>query len=314
MSDETMRERGALLAIGLCTYKRPEFLRKCLDSIAAARKPEGPALRLIVADNDPAGSAEIVVRAFESDSGLQVDYAVETGRGIPFARNNVLRRAMAAGATELAFLDDDEWVDVAWLERLWAHYTESGADVVRGFVETVYPPDAPAWVVKGGFYRRANYPTGTKFDSASTNNVLYDVAKIAAEWGLFFDESFGQRGGSESEYFMRARSRGAVISWAADAVVYETLEKDRYEISYLLKRKFRTRNAEAYFKGLSAKKRASVFLKSLWKVLSGAAFLPFSIIFGSHVAVRTLSRIVEGTGRLLGLFGAHIGWNEYHGK
>lgn len=302
------------LIIGLCTFKRPEQLRLCLDSIADAEKPAGLRWSIMVADNDPQGSAETVVRTFERERSLSLDYAVEANAGIPYARNNVLRRALESGATELAFLDDDETADRQWLVHLWAHYLESGADVARGYVQTIYGPEAPAWVRKGGFYERKNHPAGTRFESASTNNVLWNIDKVARTWGILFDESFGRRGGSDSDYFMRASARGAIISWAADAVVYETLERERYSIAYLLKRKFRTRNSKAFFKGLSAGKRIALFFRSGWKVLSGVIFLPVSFLFGSHVAVKALCRIVEGTGRLLGLFGLHFGWDEYHGS
>ncbi len=303
-----------LLVLGLCTYKRPALLLSCLESIAQTEKPAGIPLFLLIADNDPAGSARDIVSAFAVSSGMKIDYAVETGRGIPFARNNVMRRALESGATELIFIDDDERVSFSWLVNLWNYYTNSGADVVRGFVKTEYAADTPKWIVKGNYYQRKNHATGTVFQSASTNNVLFNFTKIVKEGNFWFDESFGMRGGSDSDFFSRAAKAGAVILWANDAVVAETLESERYSLSYFLKRKFRTRNGITFFKELSLSGRLTAFLRAVWKIATGLLFLPVSVFMGSHRIVKALSRVVEGTGRLFGLLGIHIGWDEYHGK
>lgn len=62
-----------------------------------------------------------------------VYYEIEKGRGIPFARNNVLRRAKSLAITELIFIDDDETVDIDWLVNLWNYYLQNNVDVVRLF-------------------------------------------------------------------------------------------------------------------------------------------------------------------------------------
>ncbi len=303
-----------ILVVGVCTYKRPAALQCCLDSIIKQDPPTDVRIIIMVADNDSQGTARDVVQNVAKNAKFQIEYAIEKGRGIPFARNNILRRALAVGASEIAFIDDDETAKPKWIATLWKYYKESSVDVVRGYVRTQYPPGTPLWIIRGGFYQRIDYPEGTTFDSANTGNVLFNIKKIVEEWNCWFDENLGLRGGEDSDFFRRAFSKGAKISWASGAIVEESLDESRYSISYLLKRKFRTRNSEAYFRNLNIFRRIIVFSRSLWKILLGIIILPVSPLFGSHVAVKALCRIVEGSGRILGLFGAHIGWDEYHGE
>lgn len=314
LSHHDANSKKHCLAIGLCTYKRPDLLLSCLESIEAAEKPKGIELILLIADNDSKESGRETVNSFTLKSRIKIDYDVENGRGIPFARNNVMKRSLSIGVTELVFIDDDERVSPSWLVRLWDYYLESRADVVRGFVKTEYTADTPSWIVRGNYYQRKDHKTGTRFESASTNNVLFNFSKIVQKQNFWFDESFGLRGGSDSEFFSRVYKSGAIIEWVSGAEVTEVLETERFSLGYFLKRKFRTRNAASHFSGFGPLQWLKSFIRAVWKILAGIILLPFSPIFGSHVSVRNLSRIVEGMGRLLGLFGIHIGWDEYHGK
>ncbi len=72
-----------------------------------------PAIRVLVIDNDPAGSGEAVVSALDSDA---VRYVHEPRPGIAAARNRALDEA--ASYDLLIFIDDDEWPNPTWLQSL----------------------------------------------------------------------------------------------------------------------------------------------------------------------------------------------------
>lgn len=200
------------LAIGLCTYKRLQKLECCLRSLEAMLKPEGVRLSIIIADNDSAGSAGDTVERLEKELGIPIDYAIEPGRGIPFARNNVLRRAVANGVEWLAFIDDDEWVAPDWLVNYWHYMQANPADVYTGPVKTEYPDYTPSWIVKGGFWQRgASSESGLTNHIPATNNVVFNVPKLVIEWELYFDEAFGLKGGSDYAYFSIVSAKGGVI-------------------------------------------------------------------------------------------------------
>ena len=112
---------------------------------------------------------------------------------------------------------------------------------------TVYPEETPSWIVKGSFYQRRNRSTGELMESASTNNVLFDFKKICIDLDVRFDEAFALKGGSDSDFFKKAFLKGVNITWVSDAVVYETLEKERFSLSYLLEKKIQNKKRKSFF-------------------------------------------------------------------
>ena len=301
-------------AVGICTYKRPQMFAKCLESILLQKIPENVSLSILIADNDSEESGRTVFENLKKKTEIPMSYSAEKKQGIPFARNNILEQAEKENIDLLLFLDDDEYADPFWLTNLYKYYIESGCDVIRGYVKTDYPDDTPSWIVKGLFYQRRNRQTGEMMESASTNNVLFDFKKVCINWNVKFDEAFALKGGSDSDFFKRAFLKGAKITWLSDAVVYETLEKERFKLSYLLKRKFRTRNGKAFFQNITAKLWIKTFFSAVLRIIKGIIFLPSGIIKGKHFAVNALCEISAGTGRLLGLFRIHPGWDEYGKK
>jgi len=299
------------LAIGICAYKRPGMLHHCLNSLNDMDRPQDVELSIIIADNDRAASSKSTVEESRSKIDINLYYQIEPGRGIPYARNNVLKQAKELGVTELAFIDDDEYVKKDWLVNFWNYYINSEADVVRGLVKTVYPPDTPKWIIKGEFYQRSNHPTGTVFHSSNTGNVLFNYKKLISEWKLDFDETYGTRGGSDTDFFKRANANGALINWVSNAVVYETLTEERFRLGFLLRRKFRTRNHDKTLTHLTLKKWINIFIRSVYIILKGIILLPLNSMLGKHRLVLSLVHIVSGVAKLLGLFKINVKWEEY---
>ena len=299
------------IAIGVCTFRRPVQLRRCLQSLTDMERPHGIRLSIIVADNDPDQSARPIVAAFVKMSDIPAVYTVEPRRGIPSVRNRVLRQAMELGVTELAFIDDDEYVDARWLVTLWDHYARSGADVAAGYVETVYPPATPRWIVEGRFFRNAQRPSGERLASAATGNVLFDVHKLVGQWGLWFDERFGLAGGSDADFFSRAAKRGAVIIGAGDARAYEVLASERMNLRYLLVNRFRKSNLKPGYADLSPAQKSVLFRGLLKQIMRGMFMLPFSLLRGFSRFAAELTRTVAAVANLMALLGWRIRLNQY---
>lgn len=300
------------LAIGLCTYKRPEQLFRCLQSLATMDRLENVSMCLIIVDNDPAGSAREVVDTFRGTAAFPVYYRVEQRPGIPCARNNVLRQAVTLGITDLAFIDDDEYVDDQWLVALWSQYISSGADVMAGHVITVYPPETPRWIMQGQFYQNQKRQSNVLLTSAATNNVVFNFEKLVVQWSLLFDERFGLAGGSDSDFFTRAAKKGARIQWTHDAIVYEVLARERMRIAYLLKNRFRKSNLKLGYADLSVRQKVNLFFGLFKKIICCMLVLPFSFFRGVSGFVSVLSRMVAAAANIMALAGLRITWDEYH--
>ncbi|MBM4309638.1 MAG: glycosyltransferase family 2 protein [Deltaproteobacteria bacterium] len=302
------------IAVGVCTFRRPEQLARCLQSLAALDRPDAAGFCIIIADNDPEGSARPVVERFREGAGCGVYYAVEVRRGIPFARNNIIERAVRLGITDLACIDDDEYVYPGWLVTLWDRYVSSGADVMAGYVETVYPAETPRWIIEGKFFQNAQRPAGTPLSTAATGNVVFNVQKLAVQWGLRFDERFGLAGGSDTDFFYRAARQGAVMMWTADAPAYEELARERMRLSYLLKNRFRKSNLKPGYALLTIPQKTALFLGLLKKIIMGVLVLPVSLVRGFSRFAGVLNDTVAAIANMLALLGWRFRWDEYTGS
>lgn len=300
------------LAIGICTYKRTDQLAGCLQSLSAMDLPDTIPLCVIVVDNDPAGSALEVVNEFKAAVCFPVYYRVEARPGIPCARNCVLREAKTLGITDLAFIDDDEYVDAQWLVTLWHQYVGSDVAVMGGYVAIVYPPETPQWIRSGNFFQHPKRQTDTPLTSVASGNVIFDFRKLVVQWNLSFDERFALAGGSDTDFFFRASKKGAVIKWTEDAIAYELLAEERMCLSYLLKNRFRKSNLKLGYADLSRAQKTKLFFGLLKKIVYCLCILPFSAIRGVSSFVSVLNRMVAAIANIMALTGFRIRWNEYN--
>ncbi len=298
------------LVIGICTYKRPELILLALDSVNKALIPDSIEPVIVVVDNDPVGSAQLLIENYSKTSAITIYYSLEKNRGIPFARNNFLRISGELGADLVAFIDDDEIVDPLWLAHLIKSYDETDADCVLGYVKTVYPEDTPEWIVVNRLFQREQMAHHLLLETANSGNILFDYHKFVGDLSLYFNESFGLTGGSDAEYFNRAVLSGCIIRWVSDSVVYEPLEKKRMSYSYYFKRAFRTSNDKTFFrKSLSFK--VKMLFKS-WIYLNYAVIsLPFRTIFVKYGYIKSLTYLLRGIGFTLACLGIYINWKEY---
>jgi succinoglycan biosynthesis protein ExoM len=221
--------------VGVCTFRRPA-VAEALASLARQRLPRGCALRVIVADNDEAPSAEALVREAAGRLGLDLAYVHAPARNISRARNACLD---AAHGDFLAFLDDDEAAAPGWLAALLAEAERGGWDAVLGPVKAVYSEDAPRWIAAGDFHSTAPVVDGGRILKGYAGNVLIRRSAIAAR-GLRFDEALGRLGGEDDDFFYRLTDSGGTIGFAPDALAYEPVPPTRASLKWLVTRSFRT--------------------------------------------------------------------------
>lgn len=163
----------------VCTYKRPMPLRATLQAIAGADLH--PNTELVVVDNEPSAGTREILRQVAPWAHL-VD---EPQRGITFARNTAIRKALALGADVISFIDDDDIPDPAWLRELLIAYDPPPApkpDVVYGCELT---EDGEVHAIRG------------------SGNILLSreiLERIGDPW---FDNRFALIGGSDRDLFNR---------------------------------------------------------------------------------------------------------------
>jgi succinoglycan biosynthesis protein ExoM len=268
-----------LVCIGICTAARPRLLSKCLASLVRQPAPAGFRYDFIIVDNETEPKARPIVEAAAVHSHHRVRHVHEPRRGISFARNRALEEALAAGAGWVAFIDDDETASPSWLESLLEAAARYKADVVQGPVESLYPEPLPFWALPAA----PELAEGDGMKFAATGNVLFRASLIQPDgMGLRFDEAMSLSGGEDTDFFLRAGSRGARIVYSGEAVAYEEVAPSRLSYRGHMAVAYRNGANDVYIKR-KLYGGTRVFLRRLpqipFRLLRGALQLAASPLF-----------------------------------
>ncbi len=275
----------------ICTYRRPRLLGLALEHLARQETDGRFTYSVVVADNDPDGSARAVVDQFRTVSGLPVVYCIQPEQNIALTRNAAL--AQATGDF-VAFMDDDEFAGPRWLVTLLAACEQFTAAGALGPVRPHFESPPPRWLIQGRFCERPEHPTGMEMTwrQTRTGNVMFRrsvVAGLAAP----FDARFGN-GGEDQDFFRRLMEGGERFVWCNEAPVHEVVPPERWTRRYLLRR--------ALLRGQNERRLLTVgsILRSLVAVPAYALLLPVLCLFGQGVAMRYLVKLCDHLGKLLG--------------
>jgi succinoglycan biosynthesis protein ExoM len=303
------------VTVGICTLRREAGLARALEGLDALvfHQVPRPELEVVVVDNEPSARVAALVDAAAPGSSLRLRYVAEPRRGLVHARNAVLD-ALAPDVDWLAFIDDDEWPEPAWLDELLAVAQATGAQVVSGPVEPCFAAPPPRWAVAGGFYRTGPTADRAPLTSVATNNVLIDAHALRAA-GWRFHPAFNRSGGEDEHFFQRALAHGWRMVGATGAVVREEVPAERVSLRWLLRRRFRMGGTLATIDRLlrpGARSYALRLAKGMGRVGLGAAQLLLLLPRGWAGPVTGLANIAWGAGSLatllggpaLGLYGA----------
>lgn len=269
------------IAICIATYHRTEMLGRLLASLREIQRPADCSIEVRVVDNDAAASAaKIPARVWGgAGSGLTLRFAVEPEQNIAAARN----RALEMGPVDLvAFIDDDEVAERAWLTELVAAIDRTDADAVFGPVLGGCPGRTPAWIVRGKFFDK---PTGPQDGRLHWRETRTSNALVRGRWfwerRFRFDTAYGRSGGEDTNLFVRMAAAGARYAAAPGATVREEVEAERTCFAWLWRR--RRLGAIAFHRHCAHDPRAShpalQFGWRMTKALLGLiAGLPFWIV------------------------------------
>jgi len=308
------------IVVAAPTCRRPKMLGQLLHSFVTMKPPSGSRVSFLIVDNAPDAPVRDVVKSFRRRTGLDVGYVLEAEPGIPFARNRALDEAAAAGADFVAFVDDDEFVDPDWLDRLAAHQRGDGAHLVGGPVRLA-PLEARGVLdrmVERGVRRRYERKEAKNASrrrerrdggvTIITNNWLGDLHWMRRV-GLRFDIALRYSGGSDTALYHKAKSLGAKTSWCPDAIVYETIPPERMALGYQYRRARDQAATSFWRKGAEERRSAPVNIATAGgKVIAGG----FLVLVSPLTAGRTLVDGVRLVGYGLGYGYAMAGRRSRH--
>jgi succinoglycan biosynthesis protein ExoM len=279
------------VSVCICTYKRPQLLVRLLHELSRQETEGRFTYSIVVADNDHLHSAEPVVRDFAASSQIPVTYCVEPRQNIALTRNKAIENA---SGDFVAFIDDDEFPTRRWLLTLFKTCEQYQADGAIGPVTRHFDEKPPAWVMKGNFYQRATYATGTILDGSMgrTNNLLFKRQILAAATQPFRPQF---RSGEDQDFFRRMIAEKRVFIWSNEAVVYEVVPPVRWKRTFMLRR--------ALLQGATAVLHptfgARDIMTSLIAIPAYVAALPFALIWAHHRFMTLLIKLFDHIGRLL---------------
>jgi succinoglycan biosynthesis protein ExoM len=294
--------RAMRVSICIATCKRPALLAELLAGIARLtfQKTPHPEVTVVVVDNDAAGSAEQVCSTAKLPWPLT--YVIEPARGIASARNRTLSCAREADCVVL--IDDDETPNPDWLdELLWAH-KQFKADIVSGPVYPNFAPDVPSWISRSTLFDRPMFDSGTRLDWCASNNTL--ISRSVLQALPAFDERFQLTGGEDLHYFLSAAQAGFKIVFCREAVVRESITKDRTGVWDMLLRSYRGGNCHALVEASlnrSISSRLLRFGKGCGRIVHGLASIALSFLKGPVSAVEAMKKVFLGLGTLTGVAG-----------
>jgi len=291
------------ISICICSFKRPQFLRRTLENLRALETENLFDYSIVVVDNDREQTAKETVSDFARTAPVKAIYGVEPEQNISLARNKALE--LATG-DYVAWIDDDEFPEQNWLLNFYKTLDQTNSDGALGPVEPVFESTPPSWILKGKFFeKRRNRITGSKlkWNQTTTANALVrrEIFKGLAEP---FRRQF-TAGCEDVDFFKRMMEYGHSFLWCNEAVVHEVIPPARCRRLYLLRRALLRGQNNRHFADAESVARSIIALP-LYLML-----LPFLLLMGQHFFMQYLMKIGDHAGNLLGVAGVIFMGKKY---
>jgi len=285
----------------LPTFRRSEGLHTALQSLKS-QSAGGQFLELIVADNDPSGSARIAVANFAARSTFPVRYIHVPQPGVANARNAALDIAQGR---YLAFLDDDQFARQNWLEELLGVMEEHGAGLAFCPTHAQSSVELPFKAECLKFFTRDIGKTtpGLVDNFFGCGNSLLDrhVCDLPSPP---FSRHTNETGGEDDLLFSELKDQGIKIVWTDKTSAGENVEDWRMSHKYIRVRSF------AYGQGPSriCLEANNFDPKGLlkWSIIGGAQFCvytPLAVlcrILEHDSYIKYMRKASEGIGKVFG--------------
>ena len=228
------------IVICIPCFRRPQYLRRTLDSLAAQRTSRRFAV--VMVENDASKSESVPVAAEYLASGKFAGLCViEPRQGNCHAINAAFETAlqMFPAATSLLMIDDDEIASPDWLEQMIRTADSTGANIVGGPVFPEFDDER-----KRGLRRHPAFAPA--YDASGPVPVIYGCGNCLIRRSVFtrlgtpaFDLRFNFLGGGDTDFFYRCMRLGLHFHWAAEAVISETVPQSRTSLKWLVTRGLR---------------------------------------------------------------------------
>ena len=258
----TQRENISVCSVCVATFKRPELLRKLVQSLFDQKEIDDIILQIIIVDNDVEKSAKEIVAEFSDTSSINISYYEQSIQNISLTRNMALDKS---SGQYFAIIDDDETADQYWIRNLIDAAVKFNADAVFGYVLPVFDPSISQWKKQREIYFLPIGKTGDPPLFCYTTNCLIKADKVN-KINLRFDPKYGLTGGEDSVFFDVLSKYQSKYVVCREAITYEVVPQYRTELKFICNRYFQKGNNEGRIindKVHSKFQKIVIFIKSL---------------------------------------------------
>ena len=224
-----------LISVIIPTFRRPDLLPLAIESLLT-QKLTSAQYEIIAIDNSPEGSAMSYLLNAQTRCPVQMTVIHEPRPGVAFARNTAFE---AAKGDLIAFLDDDTYGDVNWLQALLDTRDKFNAAMVFG-PTIMHANEAPfehrAFIEK--LFSRLGSNEDELINEFGGASCSLHVRSIVFPDNPPFPEHTNNIGGEDDAVFNAAIKRGAKVAWSAKGKVDENLVGYRANLKYAYRRSF----------------------------------------------------------------------------
>src|SRR5258708_3222944 len=264
--------------IGVPTFRRPQWLSRCLRSLLE-QKTDRP-FAIVVADNDAERAEGIAVceKLRSEDFSVPLTAIRVADRGISHTRNALVAEALKhPSVTAIAMIDDDEWADDTWMTELQRVQSLFGADVVGGPVRRIFERAVPSYLSRANqaeFDRMGDGPIGL---IDATSNILFRAELFRSRAAPWFDPSYALMGGEDKDILTSFKLEGRTFAWASRAYVTEEMPASRCSQSWMLKRAYWVGDTDTLI-NLKHRPPGFTFVSEAAKIVGGLCVAAFNVI------------------------------------
>lgn len=299
-------DTGVDTVVCVPSFRRPEHLRRTLESLAAQRTSRRFAV--VIVENDASKCESVPVAAELLRRGrIHGLCVVEPRQGNCHAINAAFETARESfpNAVNLLMVDDDEIASPGWLEAMLGAAEATCADIVGG---PVWPDFDDA--LKRGL--RSHPAFAPAYETTGPVPVIYGSGNCLIRRSVFerlpepsFDLRFNLLGGGDTDFFWRCRAAGMKFHWVAEAVINETVPPGRTSLRWLVTRGLRIGAINYHVQrkvAPNAWSRAGLTLKML-AALPLSLPRAFGLVLTEHKAIVAMHPMTVAIGSALAAIG-----------
>jgi len=222
------------------TYNRQDLLPLTLNSLFAARIPEGLEVAVTVVDNNSTDGTRLVVESFQKRFGEKIQYCFEPQQGRSHALNKGI---MSTSGDLVGMIDDDEEIDVNWFATAFEAFHDRQLDFIGGPYVPRWSTRPPEWLpseyggvvgwVDGGDREvpyDSNYPGILMGGNAVFRRSILSQIGLYTTWLGRTDK--GLLTGEDEELYGRLLAHGAKGVYLPNLIIYHRVLPERLTKKY----------------------------------------------------------------------------------